>query len=167
MGSRQLTDLRGLTGAPPIRPHQWDANVVSPRIDVDARRMLFALSIPEYIEAWLQAPDADEMLMFDFVTDQRFNIGFYRTEALRASIHGSSRVVNRTRVHYMWKTISASGITHTTVDLMILAREDGCVVVLNHRGFCSLEERAWHCNMWERSLEKLRRIVRIHRLSAV
>jgi len=143
-----------------IRPYRWEANVVSPRIDVDARRMLYALSIPEYIEAWMLAAYAEEMLRFDFVTDQRFNIGFYRWEAHRVSIHGSSRIVNRTRVHYMWKMISANGIAHTTVDLTILTREDGCIVVLNHRGLSNLEERAWHCKMWERSLEKLRRIVR-------
>jgi len=161
MSEGQPTDPHKAFAA--AKPHHWDANVVSPRIDVDARRMLYALSIPEYIEAWLEAPDADEMLRFDFVADQRFNIAFYRAEALRASIHGSARVVRHTRVDYMWKTISANGITHTTVDLMILNRADGCVVVLNHKGFSSLEERAWHCRMWERSLEKLRRIVRTQR----
>jgi hypothetical protein len=165
MSSAHLVEPQ-LHGVPTeVRPHEWNASVVSPRIDVDARRMLYALSIPEYIEAWLQAPDPDEMLTFDFVAQQRFQMGFYRAEALRASIHGSARVVSRTGVHYMWKTISASGIAHTTVDLMILTRSDGCVVVLNHRGFCSLQERAWHCRMWERSLEKLRRIVRSHRLN--
>jgi hypothetical protein len=143
-----------------IRPRGVEAIVMSSQIVVDSRRILQALSVPEYVEAWLQAPSPEEMLTFDFVTQQRFQISLYRAEAFRGSIHGAIRIINRNQVCYMWKTISANGISHTTVDINVLTRMDGEIVTLKHAGFRNPIERAWHRTMWERSFGKLCGLVR-------
>jgi uncharacterized protein YndB with AHSA1/START domain len=152
-----------LIGAPSVlaaQPHEADAIVLSHRIEADPRRLFHAVSIPEYIEAWVQAPDLEELLVFEYVTHERFQIDLYREDAPRASIHGSARIVNKTQVNYIWKTISPNGITHTTVDLTLMSGLDRCVLGLRHNGFHNTVERAWHSRMWMHSMKRLCGIIR-------
>ena len=145
-----------------IQLRERDPILLSSRIEVDSRRVFYALSLAEYIEAWLRAPAQEEVLVFGFVTPERFQIDLYREDAPRASIHGSARVVNKSQVIYSWKTISPYGITHTAVDLVLLGGMDRCVVGLKHTGFSNMRERAWHHEMWKRSMAKLSELVTTH-----
>lgn len=147
---------------PSIQPRGRDTIVLSSRIEVGSRRALYALSIPEYIEAWLRAPDPEEVLVFAFVTPVRFQVDLYREDALRASIHASAHVVNKTEVIYRWQTISPYAITHTMVNLVLCGGLDQCVVGLKHSGFSNMREQAWHYELWKRSMEKLSRIIATH-----
>jgi hypothetical protein len=134
--------------------------VLSSPAEVDSRRMMHALSIPEYIEAWLRASDPEELFVFGAVTHERFHMDLYRAEARRASIHGSARVVSRNQVTYVWKTISATGIAHTAVDFRILEGHGRCIVDLKHSGFHNPADREWHRKMWVRSIDKLCSLMR-------
>ncbi len=93
-------------------PAQHERDVaLSFRFNADSSRVFYALSIPEYIEAWLQAPDtaADtEELRFVFnqVEEETFRIDLYRGETLQASVDGSGWVVGSNQVRYIWKTTS-------------------------------------------------------------
>ena len=131
------------------------------RIEADSSRVLYALSMPEYIEAWLQAPDTEELeFVFNPVTREAFRIDLYRAEALQASIHSSCRVVNANQVRYTWKTTSPIGATETVVDVRLRRSSDGCILGLKHRGFKSTVESAWCCKMWYQSLERLGRLMK-------
>jgi hypothetical protein len=145
-------------------PHQHEREVaLSFKIEADSSRVFYALSIPEYIEAWLQAPDAaDTKFVFNLVGQETFGIDLYRAEALQASVHGSCCVVGANQVRYVWKTISPAGTTETLVDMHLLCASDGCVLGLKHSGFKDTVESAWCCRMWYQSLEKLCRLMGKH-----
>jgi uncharacterized protein YndB with AHSA1/START domain len=141
------------------------AVALSLRIAADRRRVVHALSIPEYMEAWLQAPDPDELLfVFDLVNQENFRIRLYRAEGLHASIYGSSRVEDANRVTYIWKTTSRARTTETLVDMRLEGGSRGCTLRLKHSGFRDRAESAWHCRMWHQSMERLCQIIRINRL---
>lgn len=77
-----LNDL-GMMVMMPDR-HERDV-ALSFKIEADSSRVLYALSIPEYIEAWLEAPDAaDTEFVFNLVGQETFRIDLYRAEALQA-----------------------------------------------------------------------------------
>ncbi len=143
-----------------IHPYAESEIVLSSPAEVGSRRMMYALSISEYIEAWLRAPDPEELFVFGAVTHERFHVDLYRAEARRASIHGSARVVSRNQVTYVWKTISATGVAHTAVDFRILEGRGRCVVDLRHSGFHNPADREWHRKMWDRSLNRLCSLMR-------
>ena len=138
-----------------MRSPQRNAILLASRIQVDAKRLFYALSLPEYMEAWVQPPDLDEALVFESVTRERFQIDVYREGARRASVHGSTCVTSRTQIRYVWKAIHPQGVTHTTVDLWVLGGLDRCVVGLRHCGFREVTEQAWHRRMWDRSMRRL------------
>jgi hypothetical protein len=142
-----------------ILPDQRDV-VLSRRIEADISRVLYALSIPEYIEAWLEPPDVEELqFVFNPVAQEAFRIDLYRAEALQANVHGSCSVMNANQVRYTWKLLSPVGMTETSVDMQLLCCSGACILGLKHSGFKDMEESVWCCKMWHRSLESLCRLM--------
>jgi Activator of Hsp90 ATPase homolog 1-like protein len=140
-------------------PHERDV-ALSFQFRADSSRVFYALSIPEYIEAWLQAPDTDDLhFAFNQVAEETFRIDLYRGEALQASIDASCWVVGTNQVRYIWKTISPIDTTETIVDMKLLAGSCGCVLALKHSGFNNPAETARCRRMWQQSLERLGRLV--------
>src|SRR5260370_5066318 len=76
----------------------------------DRSRVSYALSIPEYIEAWLQAPnqypdiDIDDLrFVFNQVAEETFGIDLYRATPLHSSINASSWIVADNQHRYLCK----------------------------------------------------------------
>ena len=134
--------------------------VLSYRIMAASSRVMYALSIPEYIEAWLQAPNPDPLqLVFNLEAEQAFRIDLYRAEELQTIIHSTCRVVSSNQVSYAWKTTSFLGAHETLVDIQLRYSSSGCILALKHTGFKDPRESAWCCKMWQQSLERLCRIM--------
>jgi hypothetical protein len=141
-------------------PAQYERDVVlSFRFKADTSRLLYALSIPEYIEVWLHAPEEELQFVFNPVTKDSFSIDLYRSGALQASVHGSCQVMGVNQVRHIWKTTSPAGNSETLVDMKLLCGSGGCVLALKHSGFTDALERAWCSRMWQRSLERLCRLM--------
>jgi uncharacterized protein YndB with AHSA1/START domain len=160
MGDREQAVLNGLGVMAPILGQQKRDIVLSFKIEADSGRVLYALSIPEYIEAWLQTPDAGELqLVFNLVAAEAFRIDFYRAGSLQTSVHGSCRVVSANQIRYIWKTTSSTGTTETLVDMQLLRTSGGCTLSLRHSGFRSSKESSWCYKMWCLSLERLSKLI--------
>jgi hypothetical protein len=138
-----------------IQPQSADV-ILSYRIEAESSRVLYALSMPEYIEAWLQAPDADDF-RFAFNPEARdgFRVDLYQNEVLQSSLYSSCRIVSSNQVRYVWKTISANSISDTVVDMHLRSSPGGCILSLKHSGFKENAESIWCYKMWHRSLECL------------
>src|SRR5258705_10591435 len=110
-------------------PGQHDREVaLSFQFRADSSRVFYALSIPEYIEAWLQAPDTDDLrFVFNQIAEDPFRIDLYRGQTLQASVDGSCWAVGTNQVRYIWKTTSPIDTTETLVDMKLLSGSDGCV----------------------------------------
>lgn len=141
------------------RQHVRDV-VLSLKIEADRNRVLNALSIPEYIEAWLQTPNSEELhFVFNPVKQEAFHIDLYRAEALRKSIDSTCHVVSANRVIYTWKTTSPVGTTETLVEMQLLCCSGGCILGLKHIGFKDTVESVWCWKMWQQSLERLSKLM--------
>jgi uncharacterized protein YndB with AHSA1/START domain len=142
-------------------PGQHERDVaLSFKFKADSSRVFYALSIPEYIEVWLEAPDTDDLrFVFNQIAEETFRIDLYRGETLQASVDGSCRVVGENQVRYIWKTTSPIGATETLVDMKLLSGTGGCVLALKHSGFKDPEESARCFRMWHQSLERLCRLM--------
>jgi uncharacterized protein YndB with AHSA1/START domain len=152
-GQHTLTDSGIAATIPGLREKDI---ALSRMIEADSSRVFYALSIPEYIEAWLLAPDAEaSQLVFELVTSETFQIDLYRAQALEASIHGFCRVVGANEVRYRWTTTSSISTTETLVDMKLLCAPEGCIIDLKHGGFEDPIESAWCYKMWHKSLDKL------------
>jgi uncharacterized protein YndB with AHSA1/START domain len=147
--------------------HERDV-ALSFKFNADSSRVFYALSIPEYIEAWLQSPDTEELqFVFDLVTPETFRIDLYRSHAFQASVDGSCQVVGANQVRYVWKTTSLTGTIETLVDMKLLCTSGGCVLALKHSGFRDTAECAWCSRMWHQSLERLCRLMEKNRNESV
>jgi len=139
--------------------HERDI-ALSFHFNADSGRVFYALSIPEYIEAWLQAPDTDDTrFIFSQVTEDAFRIDLYRGQTLQASVDASCWVVGANQVRYIWKTTSTLDTTETLVDMKLLSGSTGCVLALKHSGFNDPAESARCHRMWQQSLERLSRLM--------
>jgi uncharacterized protein YndB with AHSA1/START domain len=130
----------------------------------DSSRVFYALSIPEYIEAWLEAPNTDEdtddlRFVFNQVAEETFRIDLYRGQTLQASVDGSCWVVGENQVRYIWKTASPIAVSETVVDMKLLRGPGGCVLALKHSGLKDPVESARCRRMWQQSLERLSRLM--------
>lgn len=134
-----------------------DRDVVhSVRIQADRERVFYALSIPEYIEAWFRSPNEDGLrFVFHSVTEETFRIDLYRADTVQTRIHGLCSVLNLNQIRYAWKTTSMVAKTSTFVDLRLLAGPEGCTLGLKHSGFRDAVESGWYGQVWRRSLDTL------------
>lgn len=131
------------------------------RIGAASSRVMYALSMPEYIEAWLPAPDAEGLhFLFNPVTQDAFRIDIYRAETLRTSIYSSCCVVSVNQVRYAWRVASSTGSTETLIDMRLRDSSDGCILELKHSGLRDAVDSAWYFRMWNQSLGRLSRLMR-------
>lgn len=65
------------------------------RIRADCSRVFYAISIPEYVEAWFRLP-VEEGLKFVFnpIAQRAFRIDLYRAGAALGSIHSDCDIMN-------------------------------------------------------------------------
>jgi len=142
-------------------PGQHERDVaLSFQFKADSSRVFYALSIPEYIEAWLQAPDTDDLrFVFNQIAEETFHIDLYHGETLQAGVDGSCWVVGENQVRYIWKTTSPMGAAETLVDMKLLRGPGGCVLALKHSGLQDAAESARSRRMWQQSLERLCRLM--------
>ena len=138
--------------------HERDV-ALSFQFKADSSRVFYALSIPEYIEAWLQAPDTEGRFVFNQIEEETFCIDLYRGETLQATVDGSCWVVGSNQVRYIWRTTSLLDTTETLVDMKLLSGSGGCVLALRHSGFNDPAESARCRRMWQQSLQRLCRLV--------
>ena len=134
--------------------------VLAFRVEAASSRVMYALSMPEYIEAWLLAPDAELHFLFNPVTQDAFRIDLYRAETLQRSIYSSCRVVSVNQVRYTWRTTSSTDTTETLVDMRLRDSSGGCILGLKHSGLRNAVDSAWYFKMWNQSMGRLSRLMR-------
>jgi uncharacterized protein YndB with AHSA1/START domain len=142
-------------------PGQQERDVaLSFQFNARSSRVFYALSIPEYIEAWLQAPDTEDLrFVFNQVAEETFRIDIYRGITLHSTVDGSCWVVGANQVRYLWKMTSLMDTRETVVDMKLLCSSGGCVLALKHSGLKDPAESARYRRMWQQSLERLSRLM--------
>jgi len=126
-------------------------------IEAEVTRILYALSIPEYMESWLQLPEAARVECHaEARTFDRFRIDPFSHDAKLPSIYGSCHLSKPNRITYLWERDSPGSRDRTMVEIHILGSSRRYVLKLKHRGLMDHCERDWYFDMWDKSLTKLR-----------
>jgi uncharacterized protein YndB with AHSA1/START domain len=132
----------------------------SVKIEAEPSRVLYALAIPEYMEAWLQFPEAErvecrpELRSYD-----RFRIKLICTGGRQRTIHGSCLLSKPNRITYLWERDNADDRPTSMVEIRLWGGPSQCTLKLRHNGFCNQDEREWHSRMWSCSLKNLCRLM--------
>lgn len=135
--------------------------VVYDSVDIPAEpgRALFALTIPEYIEAWLTLPGADRVeCHMENRSYDRFRIEIYSLGSVRQSILGSCLLSKPNRITYLWDRDRVSGKAGSIVEMELLSDRNRSRLKLKHGAFSSRAEAQFYSTVWRSSLLNLRRM---------
>ena len=149
--------LRVVAQAPKPAPVHRDI-LASTRIVAESARVLQALSVPEYMEAWMRPPGADRVEIYpDQRCCDRFTIALFSRGVRLGSIFASHRRLGPNSLTYLWEKDARSG--RSMVEINLWNHPGDCALKLRHRGILTRGERRWHLLMWGYSLPRLRALL--------
>lgn len=138
----------------------------SKQMEAEVRRVLHALVMPEYVEAWLQLPGTDRVECHaDRRSFDRFRIDLFSSSSRTGSIFASCLLSKPNKITYLWERDHLgernrrSGPANSVVEIRLWGHLSRCTLNLKHSGFNTGEERDWHSRMWLQSLENLRALM--------
>jgi len=123
-------------------------------VKADRHRIYQALTVPEYIEAWLLAPGAIEGSTEVFAGADFFSIGYSCMQGERFRILCLYKVCRRGKLLFTWEHNALSGAASSMVKIRLLGDFERTTVLVTHVGL-SLSDQQWHEDLWKSSLEKL------------
>lgn len=125
-------------------------------IRADARRLIHALTVPEYLEAWLslpgQHPECSTTAARD---DQDFAVEHFCDGRLSVLISGTYLVCRRRNVIFSWRVEGELCVPPTEVDIRLRGDFERTTLILRHTGFASRHDLAWHRALWNASIGRL------------
>lgn len=125
-------------------------------IEADVRRLFHALTVPEYLEAWLSLPGVRPGCTTTAARqDDEFTIGHTCEGRPSILIFGSYRVCRRRNVSFSWRVEGDICVPQTEVEIRLRGEFERTSLQLQHSGFASRHDHGWHSALWTASLGKL------------
>jgi uncharacterized protein YndB with AHSA1/START domain len=125
-------------------------------IQTDVRRLFHALTVPEYMEAWLSLPgERPGCSTVAARTNDDYAIDHFCEGRLSISISGTYRVCRRRNVLFSWRVDGDLCVPQTEVEIRLRGDFDRTSLMLQHGGFASRHDHAWHSALWTASMGKL------------
>jgi len=150
---QQIKPLRIPAGGGRIPAGGWQL-AVSSIANADRSRILQALTVPEYMEAWLCLPGDTMPSVSASRTANGYRIQRYGPHG-EVDISGSYQTFRRTKLIFTWQSNAREGGPESLVLIRLYGEFARTRLCLRHIGLASAEERAWHLEMWQRSLDRL------------
>jgi len=130
-------------------------------VDAEAHRIFQALTLPEYLEAWIEMPDrkADSTV----VASQEANgyrLSHRLADGTAVNITSSFFFCHRRKMRLLWRRTRESISAKSVVDFRLRGNFGSSILELRHSELDSAEEFYWHQRLWQGSLEKLASLVR-------
>jgi uncharacterized protein YndB with AHSA1/START domain len=127
----------------------------SAQLKAEIPRVLHALAVPEYMEAWMQLPGMERIeCRSDPRSFDRFRIDLITAGQRRGTIHGSCLLTKPNRITYLWEN-SLREALRSVVEIRLWAYPMRCTLNLKHNGLTTPEDKDWYSRMWRDSLHKL------------
>jgi uncharacterized protein YndB with AHSA1/START domain len=125
-------------------------------VNADPRRILQALTVPEYLEAWMSHPDNHPActVRASRIADS-YRIDFNCRDLLLSSVTGVFRMLMPDKVVLTWRRFGVCSEAESVVSIVLYADAGGCLVELRHTNLPSLAECDWHRKLWRTSLHSL------------
>ncbi len=138
-------------------PFEFTASL---KIESECWRILSALTIPEYLEAWLDTPDGVGVVCHSESSAlARFRINLRDVSANRGVINAWRIRSKADTITFIWKNYQDGKISTSKADILVRGGPRRCTLILKHTGFASKNEADWYSNIWSRSLIRLRRLM--------
>ena len=136
----------------------WNINLEC-RLAADMGRIFNALTIPEYIEAWICLPgcptecrNATHRIADGFQIEHQCHSGTVTTvDCMYVSLL-------KRKLSFLWRPTGALEMAESLVDIRLRGDFESSILRLRHSGFASEEEFRWHSDLWSGSLTKLSRM---------
>jgi hypothetical protein len=142
------------------RETNW-AIEMSVDVEADARRIFHALTVPEYLEAWIDLPDCGkDSTIVAATTDNGYRLDHYADGGVDVSISGSYLFCHQRKLRLFWQADRLSTHTDSLLDFRLRGNFGSSVLELRHMGLGSAEEYTWHERLWRGSLERLTSLLR-------
>lgn len=143
-----------------IVPSTTATIAMSAGVDADAQRIFQALTVPEYLEAWIALPGAahGEVVASPEENGYRLHQCIAGRVALR--ITGAFLFCHQRKMRLVWRKANGTFQNRSVVDFRIRGNFGSSVLELRHMGLDSTEEIAWHRELWRGSLERLASLLR-------
>jgi uncharacterized protein YndB with AHSA1/START domain len=131
---------------------------VSTRIFAEIRRVFYALTIPEYLEAWICFPGCkpfERVAVTQSAKDFVIELKPLEPVAADTRIKGAHLVREPNQIVFTWSKQYNGQATETTVCIHLHRSHRSTALSLSHMGFVDPAERMWHEAMWRASFDKL------------
>lgn len=132
---------------------------VSTEIAAAQRCLFYALTLPEYLEAWLHMPDTTTVHVTPSDCPDELRLDLYRFVQHVGSIFVRFQARSEDSIRLGWRSFTDVNAWSTSVQVTLRGKRRSCTLDLTHSGFCSVEERRWYDAMWTRSLADLSRLM--------
>lgn len=126
-------------------------------VNADRNRIYQALTVPEYIEAWLSIPCAIAGRTGVIAGEDSFSISYCCTEHVQRRIFCSYQVRRRSKLVFTWQHFTPAEATASMVKIRLLGDFGRTTVHVTHVGL-TLSDEQWHENLWASSLLKLNKL---------
>jgi hypothetical protein len=137
------------------------AVAISINVDADTRRIFQALTLPEYLEAWIEIPDRTQDSWVVATQDANGFRLSHRLTGRTAVIITSSYLFRRQRkIRLLWRKTRGSTCVESVVDFRLRGNFGSSILELQHTELDSTEEYFWHRSLWQSSLGKLASLLR-------
>lgn len=139
---------------------QWTI-AMSINVDADALRIFHALTVPEYLEAWIAMPGhAEDSAVVASPAANGYRLDHYAAGSVAVSITGSYLFCHHRKMRLCWRKTRKPDRSDSLVDFRVRGNFGSSVLELRHTAIASIEEYHWHQALWCGSFEKLASLLR-------
>jgi uncharacterized protein YndB with AHSA1/START domain len=137
------------------RPRQHDSQLtVTMKLNADRLRLFQALTLPEYMEAWIAPPGAARHPRVSAAADW-FRIDLFEDEGQDTCITGSYVMRRRGKLHFTWRKGRSLDAPVSMVAIRLNGDFERTELTLIHSGLTSFAECDWHREFWQESIRRL------------
>lgn len=143
-----------------LREGEWTV-AMSVDVNADARRIFHALTVPEYLEAWVSMPGREAGATI--VAAERANgysLESHLDGRVDVSISASYLFCHQRKMRLAWRKETEPYSQDSKVDVRLRGNFGSTILELQHSALASSDECMWYQHMWRASLERLQFLLR-------
>lgn len=155
----QPTQISGQCANLPSKSN-WNI-AMSIDLNADTRRICQALTVPEYLEAWICTPDQPAVSQVVASHEPNgYRLDLYVAGRVAVSFSGSYLMRRRRKMRLFWRTTRKPTCSESLVDFRLRGNFGSSILELRQTALASLDEYLWHQKLWHGSLKTLASILR-------
>jgi hypothetical protein len=136
--------------------------LASVQIESEIARVLYALTVPEYLEAWLKFPKVERIECHaEQRSYHRFRIDLFSSETLKGRISASCFISMPNKIKYVFDRSQPGGGAESIAEMRLYSCYGIRLLGLRHTGIYSYEERTWYSAAWHYSLNRLNKLIEV------